>query len=38
MKKWSCVECGKQELTIRLDETRIYLECDACADTKWIKR
>jgi excinuclease UvrABC ATPase subunit len=38
MRRWDCRECQGKDLTIRLDELRIYLECDSCNDTRWVKR
>ena len=35
---WECFNCDGNKLTIRIGNTKIFLECDECKSAEWIKR
>ena len=37
MKRWKCTECRGLNLTVSIDENRLYLKCDDCNDVEWVR-
>jgi hypothetical protein len=37
MKRWTCTECNGSSLKVSIDEIRLYLKCEDCNDTEWVR-
>jgi len=39
MKRWTCRECGKKDVTIMIIPSgKLVIKCESCNDSRWVKR